>query len=465
MKQLSIVVDVSSRRVTRAIALAALLNAAFMAGSAAFVYLWPQRAALPPLAQGLLEHVGAQFHLGVENVVATWYSSMLLLTGAVLAALCLAADRQGARRRRDRLLAWGWGAFATIFLTLSADEIGSIHERLGMLEQMNLFGDRAPGWVIALAMPIGLTGLFMMAFALLRVRRSPLGACLVILGVGLLLTVPLQEYTEDLWIAEWIAQDPSHTDSNYPRSPYSLLLEEGVAELFGVLCIVAALAVYLLRASHVGGTPGALTFHPTPKGVWAPAFAALASGAALHGAIRRLGVNAMTGDSGIPENWVPAAAGWMAALVALQIRALLPPERSGERRLYAATAAIAVTMSAYCGAALYYYRSWGSFEALRMLLEGGFLVCAVSIAFGLPTRARNRWMQAAGAGWAGVLVAGMAVHGDAPLVAFTAAGLLLLSLVGHVQQVRHVGFDAGGSAREVRDGRLSGIHGPARAEG
>ena len=55
------------------------LNILFITGMAVFVSLWERRDSYGPSGRYLIERVLVQFHLGTENVVAAWYSSMLLL--------------------------------------------------------------------------------------------------------------------------------------------------------------------------------------------------------------------------------------------------------------------------------------------------------------------------------------------------------------------------------------------------
>jgi hypothetical protein len=422
VKEFCVRIDVSPRRIRRAVMLAALLNLTFMAGSAAFVSVWPERTTFSPLVQSLLRYVGAQVHLGVENVVATWYSSMLLLTGGVLAALSVAADRRIAATWHDRALAWGWAGFASVFVILSADEIASLHERIGMIEKLNLFGNAPPGLLLGLGMPITVVAACLIAFAVTRGRRSPLAARLVILGIVLLMTVPLQEELEMML---------KHAGMK-GRSPYLFLLEEGVAELFGALCLAAGVAVYLGRASELAGTPRRLSIQVSPRTLAFMSMAAIASMAALFWAFRVVGVARLPGDTGTPENWFPAATAWLAAAVALQTRASIHRDRRRERRLYAAIAFVALVLSAYSGAALFFYRTWGSFDHLRRAFEGGLLACAAMVAFGLRFHSRRGWPRWASIGWVVPLAWAVTRTADTSVLVFTATAVLFLVLVDHL---------------------------------
>ena len=147
----------------------AAANLIFTAGTAAFIHYWAARDVYGPRGRALLNYVLVQFHLATENVVAAWYSSMLLLTVAIAAVIAFACDRRQSHRGLERAIDAGWLVIAGCFALLSLDEIGSLHERIGMVTR----GDSAPnGWVYALAVPIGLIALFMAAFAWLRLRRA-----------------------------------------------------------------------------------------------------------------------------------------------------------------------------------------------------------------------------------------------------------------------------------------------------
>ena len=122
-----------SRRVRRRLALLVIaLNLIFTAGMVAFLYYWPQRDYFGPRGRAFVDHVLVQFHLGAENVVAAWYSSMLLLLVAVVCVMAYALDRRHAHGWFRRTLAMGWLPLAAAFTVLSLDEVGSIHERVGM---------------------------------------------------------------------------------------------------------------------------------------------------------------------------------------------------------------------------------------------------------------------------------------------------------------------------------------------
>ncbi|WP_299819444.1 hypothetical protein [uncultured Jannaschia sp.] len=127
--------------------------------------------------------------LGVENNVAAWWS------GALLAACAFFASDGYARfRHDDRPAARAWLAIAAILLFLSADEIGSLHERLSLLGKALNLGS----W--ALLLPLGaLLGSAYVWSAIVLSRRGDAERRRVLvlsLGFGLLASVALQEFIE-----------------------------------------------------------------------------------------------------------------------------------------------------------------------------------------------------------------------------------------------------------------------------
>ena len=72
--------DRSVRRTVLAGSVAA--NLAFTATTVAFILLWSRIDDLSPRARWLTRYVLVQGHLATENVIAAWYSSMLLLAVA-----------------------------------------------------------------------------------------------------------------------------------------------------------------------------------------------------------------------------------------------------------------------------------------------------------------------------------------------------------------------------------------------
>lgn len=101
------------------------------------------------------------FHVDDENNLPSWYQSVAYLCAAILLALIALP-----RLRRGAAFARHWGALGAIFVFLSLDEMGSLHERstapLQRLVDLPA-GVWMSGWVI-----LGLLGVAALGLAYLR---------------------------------------------------------------------------------------------------------------------------------------------------------------------------------------------------------------------------------------------------------------------------------------------------------
>jgi hypothetical protein len=113
------------------------LDLFFIAGTALFIHEWAHLADYGPAAQTFINFWLVQLYLGAENVVATWYASMLFLAVALAALLAFAVERKQKRPGWRGWRAHGWTLATAVFIILSLDEIGSFHERLGLLRSSN----------------------------------------------------------------------------------------------------------------------------------------------------------------------------------------------------------------------------------------------------------------------------------------------------------------------------------------
>ncbi|MDJ1008313.1 MAG: hypothetical protein QNJ13_10865 [Paracoccaceae bacterium] len=160
------------------------------------------------------------FDIAWENNVAAWWSGALLALAAFLAAE--AASRH---RESDPALARGWAILAGLLLFLSADEIGSLHERLGLLGGTLGLG----AWALILPLGALLGMLYLYAATLLWTRGARRSILLVTLAFTLLASVALQEYVEHA--VAWGSRS---------AEALRLVVEEGT-ELTGMLILVATL--------------------------------------------------------------------------------------------------------------------------------------------------------------------------------------------------------------------------------
>lgn len=146
---------------------------------------------LPGFAPTLIDAM----QLTHENNVAVWWSGALLLMTSIHAFdAAAAASKRGALRP-----ARAWLSLSAVSLFLSADEIGSLHERLGMVAE-RILGVNAWFPQIPIAMVLAL----LLLYALNVFRQDKEHSHYVVpllLGFGVLGTVPLQEQVEHMF--EW----------------------------------------------------------------------------------------------------------------------------------------------------------------------------------------------------------------------------------------------------------------------
>lgn len=334
------------------------INVVFTLTTAVFILLWARMEGLGPGLQTFTKYVLVQGHLATENVLAVWYSSMLLLLVALATACAWAVDR----RKGVGALRHGWLVFAAAFALLSLDEIGSLHERTGMLTTA---GHKAGGWIYVLGLPILAVGGFMLGFAWFHLRRLRMTFWLMAAGVGLFLLNPLLEKVEMAMI-----HGAGAIQGTWQRHLHDVLLvlEEGGAELFGTLCFLVAVLLYLRQVE--GDAPVMTIDSGAAIAVWRTGAVLFVIGALILGwIVARL----PEGDTGIPQHWFPAA-----ACLILALAALTREHDSGEHRASMALAAICLALSGFFGAGLHGYTTWHAFDWMRQVLVAG-----LSLAFAL----------------------------------------------------------------------------------
>jgi len=156
------------------------------------------------------------FLLHLEATGAAWWSSILLLWCGLLCVNRFHAETQAVR--------YSWLLMGAIMAGLSLDEMGSLHERVG-LAGMSLMGDSTSNaWLAAapfIAILVALVGYAVLA--MLRHNDSKNGARLLFMGFGCYALVAAQEYLEQFTLL-----------AAGPRAG----LEEGT-ELMGSMLIMA----------------------------------------------------------------------------------------------------------------------------------------------------------------------------------------------------------------------------------
>lgn len=281
------------------------------------------------------------WHLGWENNIAAWWSGALLAASALLVS-------DGYCRLRDRNIngARAWLVLAAIILFLSADEIGSLHERLGMLGENSGIGP----W--ALVLPLGAFLGLCFSYSAIHLwiaggeeRRRLLW---VILAFTLLASVAVQEYFEHQ--LSW-----EGTSARVLR----LIVEEGT-ELTGMLI--------LLRV----GIGAVMTRNEPPFAFLAERIQGILVLSAISLPLLTWATVGLNDHRGRPADWLSAALFLSAA--ALAVRHFMSAQQSQGRLLialfYIAASAIAVAIEPLGATDLYSY-SFEKRAILFALLFGG----------------------------------------------------------------------------------------------
>jgi hypothetical protein len=321
-----------------------------------------------------------QFNLATENVIATWYSSMLLLLAAIMGLFCFTLDQTRSLNLRDRYLSYGWIFFSGVFIVLSLDEVGSLHEEAGEIIALGFFGTYPSGWVFILSIPIVMVGISMLLFGWVHLRRVPLAFAFTIIGIGLFLSIPVQEYFEH---KAWRAAPDYAT---WRRPVFYLLLEEG-SEIFGSLCFILSSALYSISLSRKKEDLFSSSYFHIR-------FAIRRKMALLYFTLLALiaGIGMITikftipnpvegGDTGTPENWFPSAIAFFVSAFSFYIfRIAKENQPKSARNIYLALSVLCIVLSMYYGSGMYAYVLWG--ERIRFEIINA-LALALVVLFGI----------------------------------------------------------------------------------
>jgi hypothetical protein len=436
MNKTSVQIELTTRQLTILLGALFLMNVLLLAGTwSATLYFNEHGWNGNP---SLLKNVLFQLNLALENVVATWYSSMLLLTTAAMAVVCFLADRQEGAGRRQLFFSYGWLVFTAVFALLSFDEMGSIHEYFGK----DLYNERADQFTryagsVVFYGAIALVAGFMVAFGLVHLRRVPLSFVLVGAGVLLFISNPFQEHFE------W-----GFYQRGAARPVLLLLLEEG-SELFGTLCFLAATVAYAAHATRRrpggAGLPAIrVTTTVSRKPVQAGVLAMLGAMALLLVGLKLFMDRGDDTQSGIPQNWLPSAIAFVVALLSLYLFVSLPRNVVRGRSFLGLLAGVALALSAYYGSNLYATKGMVMGTALSAFL----LMAVVGVSSGLLVSTKDARTRLGIAAW--TLFTGLSLtvgREYSAELAFAGFACLLASLLAYVlRQHLLAGVHASGSA-------------------
>ncbi len=254
----------------------------------------------------------ALLDLGKENNLAAWYSSMFLIIVSVAAFFCFLVDFQRIKHVRGQFLNLGWLVLVLIFLTLSFDEMGSFHEKIGETPLFkNVGGSKRAGWFIFYGL-VACVGLFMVVFSFLKFKGNKLAFLFAAIGVILFLSNPFQEMYE---MHSWRSSlDPSE----WRRPIFLLILEEGT-EIFASFCFLTSFILYSLNPegkNKKGLLNRDFRINFNFNNTYLYVFSALIICAGLLMYKLRIYAWTIAGDNGIAHNWFPSAMGLFVALIA-----------------------------------------------------------------------------------------------------------------------------------------------------
>ncbi|HEY1283729.1 MAG TPA: hypothetical protein VGE96_04550 [Steroidobacteraceae bacterium] len=162
-------------------------------------------------------HVLAPLNLTNENVVAAWFSGMLLLLGSLHAA-----DGYFRLRQKNLHAALAWCVIALMLFGLSLDEIGSLHERADEYLKMGKWLSFLPFFIALLA---GCTWSILTLWFTPSERPTVPG---LVIGFAILVSVGGQEWLEHAFQWPWYLV------------PFRAAFEEG-SELLGMLILICTM--------------------------------------------------------------------------------------------------------------------------------------------------------------------------------------------------------------------------------
>ncbi|MEJ1962868.1 MAG: hypothetical protein WDO56_15485 [Gammaproteobacteria bacterium] len=232
----------------------------------------------------------APLNLSNENVVGAWFSGMLLLLASLHAA-----DGFFRVRRTDFKAALAWCVICAMLLALSADEIGSLHERIDDVMQ---FGP----WLSYLPFLIVLLGCCAWSFIQLWVTPSERSRVPgLILGFAILVSVGGQEYLEKAIKWPWYL------------SAFRTAAEEG-SELLGMIVLIYTMLPNSSGLFHATRRSSAPAFSSVPALRWLIAAAAAAIAWPIAILSASLGLQVVEGHL---SDWLASALFFLSAVLVL----------------------------------------------------------------------------------------------------------------------------------------------------
>ncbi|RNI21855.1 hypothetical protein [Rufibacter latericius] len=435
MKTSSSEIRLPKRQLVIFLALIFFLNLVFIAGTWVFTWYYNSftfvsREEFQVVFQKPTFLVLSQFNLASENVVATWYSSMLLLISGLGCLLCFISDTVSFTQAKEKALSYGWLGLSFIFILLSVDEVGSFHETIGDSAVFSVFGNDFV-WA-AFYFLIALVGLYMVGFGLIRLRSNNIAFLASAVGVLLFLSNPFQEYIEIK------AYEEAANPASWHRPIGLLLLEEGT-ELFGSWSFMLATFVYMSGSQRTTGekkTGSVLgAFLPLPysrKQFLGAILLVVCALSLILATVLAYDQGPKDAEAGILENWFPSALAFAVALFCFHKGTLKTISGS----IYLALAILSMGISAFYGSNVFqYYFFWGTGLTFGLLFRAFMALTSFAIAMVLWRQASSPSSRITLLLWALFLSAAFFIGRESSLeFVFIAYSLLALSLASSFKQ-------------------------------
>lgn len=369
-----------------------------------------------------------EFSLANENVLATWYSSLLFLSVGINFFICYLIQKKGFKKNKSKNLAYGWLFFAGIFALLSLDEMASLHERLGNINALNPLGDYALGWIVLLAVPIFLVIGFMIWFCLLQIKRAPLAVLFAGAGILLFASIPLQEYYE---VSAWQAAE----DMNSWQRPVAFLILEEGSELFGATFMMISgflFANYICNAGKRFSLDFSLELNLklNKRNTVLKYVAGSFILAVLMLALVKNDVLFLEGDHGRRENWFPAATAFFTSLLCLYLYCKTNSSQSRSPKVLFYLSIFSIFISAYYGGNIYAYLYSPTESYYKMFVVVLIGLTSLSLAINLFISVKDLYSRVAIVFWVCLLVPSLVIFNwYSAALAFTGFSVLSVSLL------------------------------------
>ncbi len=264
-----------------------------------------------------IKNIFILFNIGVENTIATWYASMIFMQIGLILLIIFLYKKKSTMSPAQRKTVWGWLILSIFFIGLSADELGSIHERVGLFlydHRLDLIvrGFNAVGIFLGIIAII-----YMIWFSFKHLFNY--GKSVLVLLLGVLVMMPVIIF-EDGWDQKM--RMLLETAADLKQIIFLSMLEEGL-ELFSSWIILVGFILFFFKLYSNKKDEESSTIKTLSIPVQ-PSF--LIGGVQLLIGLAVIGVGIVApilefgiegGDNGITRNWFPSALAFTGAFLVL----------------------------------------------------------------------------------------------------------------------------------------------------